>query len=276
MKNARKKPSSIMIFTARNRRWYLTGLLWAAPFLIGAVIFLLAPFLRLTWGTLFRGGGRRFAGFDNYREVFASEAFRMAALHTVLLLAVSLICIISIGVLLALFLKSIKDHAPLVMAAGLVPFLMPALAAVMAARFICPDSLWSLCLMHLWKYAGFYGVLLAAAMNQIPDDYYEAAEMEGAGYWKQVRIVTLPCIREMMGFAVILGVVHTFLGYREALLLAGTHPPGQLYLIQHYISNNFEQMNQMHLSVAAVSVVFAMCLCVGVIWSGRRWLYGKA
>ena len=276
MKNARKRPSSITIFTARNRRRHLVGLLWAAPFLVGVGIFLLVPFLRMMWSTFFRGGGSRFAGFDNYREVFASEAFRMAAFHTVILLAVSLILISSVGVLLALFLKSIKEHAPLVMAAGLVPFLMPALAAVMAVRFICADSLWSLCLMHLWKYAGFYGVLLAAAMNQIPDDYYEAAQMEGAGCWKQVHIVTLPCIREMRGFAVIFGVVHTFLGYREALLLAGTHPHGGLYLIQHYISNNFEQMNQMHLSVAAVSVALVMCLCVGAVWVGRRWLYGKA
>lgn len=270
MMRALKMHSGTMISIVRNKR-YRTGFFWAAPFLAGLTVFLVQPFLELTVSTFFKSGRGSFAGLENYRKLLTSEAFRRAAGNTAALLAVSLLLICVTGVLLALFFQALREKALLLMAAGLIPFLVPALGAVLVVREVCPDSLWGLCVIHLWKYGGFYGVLLAFAIRQIPAEYYEAAQLEGAGYWRQVRLITLPCIREMLDFAVILGVVHTFMSYREALLLWGSYPPENLYLLQHYLSNNFEQMNQLHLSTAAVVITAATLLAVLAVEKGRAW-----
>lgn len=259
MKYVVKKHSSITIYTARNSKRYRTGFFFALPFLTGMCVFLIMPFFLLGCRSFFPDGGI-LEGLENYRNVYASEAFQKAVFHTVILLTMSLCLALSVGVALALFYQALGEKAGILMAAGLLPFLVPAMGAVMTVRIICPDSLFSLSLIHILKYGGFYGLLFVTGIYKIPLSYYEAAKVEGAGYWQQVRLVIIPALKEMLKFVVILGIVHTFFGYREALLMGGTHPPGKLYLMQHYLNNNFEQMNETHLSVAAVTVVAGIFL----------------
>ena len=259
MKYVVKKHSSITIYTARNSKRYRTGFFFALPFLTGMCVFLIMPFFLLGCRSFFPDGGI-LEGLENYRNVYASEAFQKAVFHTVILLTMSLCLALSVGVALALFYQALGEKAGILMAAGLLPFLVPAMGAVMTVRIICPDSLFSLSLIHILKYGGFYGLLFVTGIYKIPLSYYEAAKVEGAGYWQQVRLVIIPALKEMLKFVVILGSVHTFFGYREALLMGGTHPPGKLYLMQHYLNNNFEQMNETHLSVAAVTVVAGIFL----------------
>lgn len=282
MKHVAKKHSSITIYTARNRKKYRTGFFFALPFLTGMCVFLILPFFLLGWRSFFPNGGGILEGLENYRNVYASEAFQKAVFHTVSLLAMSLCLALPTGLALSLFYQALGEKAGILMAVGLLPFLVPAMGAVMTVRIICQDSLLSLSLIHILKYGGFYGLLFVTGINKIPLSYYEAAKVEGAGYWQQVRLVTIPALGEMMKFAGILGIVHTFLGYREALLMGGTHPPGQLYLLQHYLNNNFEQMNETHLSVAAVTMVmgillldrFARILCRGIsLWRKKKNMY---
>ncbi|MDO4471076.1 MAG: sugar ABC transporter permease [Bacillota bacterium] len=259
MKYVVKKHSSITIYTARNSKRYRTGFFFALPFLTGMCVFLILPFFLLGCRSFFPDGGI-LEGLENYRNVYASEAFQKAVFHTVILLTMSLCLALSVGVALALFYQALGEKAGILMAAGLLPFLVPAMGAVMTVRIICPDSLFSLSLIHILKYGGFYGLLFVTGIYKIPLSYYEAAKVEGAGYWQQVRLVTIPALKEMLKFVVILGIVHTFFGYREALFMGGTHPPGKLYLMQHYLNNNFEQMNETHLSVASVTVVAGIFL----------------
>lgn len=282
MKYVGKKHSSITIYTARNRKKYRTGFFFALPFLTGMCVFLILPFFLLGWRSFFPNGGGILEGLENYRNVYASKAFQKAVFHTVILLTMSLCLALLVGVALSLFYQALREKAGILMAAGLLPFLVPAMGAVMTVRIICHDSLLSLSLIHILKYGGFYGLLFVTGIYKIPFSYYEAAKVEGAGYCQQVRLVTIPALGELMKFAGILGIVHTFLGYREALLMGGTHPPGKLYLMQHYLNNNFEQMNEMHLSVAAVTMVmgilvldkFARVLCRGInVWRKKKNMY---
>ena len=62
---------------------------------------------------------------------------------------------------------------------------------------------WALVPMLIWTATGFYMVLFLAAMENIPETYYEAAELEGASSWQQFRNITLPLIREVLVVGVI-------------------------------------------------------------------------
>lgn len=227
----------------------LMGYLWAAPFLIGIVVFLVLPFGEMVFQTV------GMSGIKKYLQVYQSKAFANAVKNSLILLVVSLILIHSISFLLALFLEALAERGKLLLGIGILPYLVPAIGGVMFAQALVPDSLWSLVIIYLWKYTGFFALLLYSAIQKIPKMYYEAAALEGAGYWQRVRIVTWSCIQEMRGFSMILAVVYQFLIYREALLLGGTHPSSDLYLLQHYFGNNFENMNYLHLTAASVFVV---------------------
>lgn len=272
MRNVPATHKSIMTSTVRNKsrnRQIAVGLLWSAPYLLGMFVFLLLPF-----GVLLK---QSFAvrGISNYLQVYRSPAFGNAMKNSLILLLASLVLMQLLSFLLALFLSSLKEQGKLLLGAGILPYLIPALGGVMLVRAVLPDSVWSLLVIYLWKYVGFFALLMFGTMKKVPVDHYEAARLEGAGYWQQVKHVTMPCIRKMQGFSLILSVVYSFLVYREALLLGGTHPGGSLYLLQHYISNNFENLNYMHLSVAAVTIVGMTAAAVGMAALEKRWRYGR-
>jgi len=67
--------------------------------------------------------------------------------------------------------------------------------------------LYSIVPMMVWAATGFYMVLFLAAMEGIPDTYYEAATLEGATGWQQFRFITLPLIREVLAVGVVFLII---------------------------------------------------------------------
>lgn len=55
-----------------------------------------------------------------------------------------------------------------------------------------------------------------------------------------------------------MGIVNAFKSYREAFLLGGKHPHDSIYMIQHFLNNNFENLNYQKLSVAAIMLLFVL------------------
>ena len=72
-----------------------------------------------------------------------------------------------------------------------------------------------------WRYLGFNVVLYLAALQTIPKDLYEAAEMDGAGVWQQFRWITLPSLKPMMYFGVTLSVIGGLQIFEEPFILTG-------------------------------------------------------
>jgi len=72
-----------------------------------------------------------------------------------------------------------------------------------------------------WRYLGFNVVLYLAALQTIPRDLYEAAQMDGAGQWQQFRFITLPSLKPMMFFGVTLSVIGGLQLFEEPFILTG-------------------------------------------------------
>ena len=72
-----------------------------------------------------------------------------------------------------------------------------------------------------WRYLGFNVVLYLAALQTIPKDLYEAAQMDGAGQWQQFRFITLPSLKPMMFFGVTLSVIGGLQLFEEPFILTG-------------------------------------------------------
>lgn len=123
---------------------------------------------------------------------------------------------------------------------------------------------------YLWKNIGYDMILWLAGLGGISGELYEAAKMDGAGFWARLRYVTIPCLRGTCGLVGILSVVNSFRVYREAYLLAGSYPDSCIYLIPHLFAHWFLNLDVQKMTAAAVMLTAAAVIPAAGVWIGRR------
>lgn len=96
----------------------------------------------------------------------------------------------------------------------------------------------------------------------IPQVYYENAYMEGAGERNILCSILLPMMKPVIKMNVLLAVMNAFKCYREAFLLGGRHPDDSIYLLQHFMNNNFENLNYQKIASASVVLMGSVLLFV--------------
>ena len=263
-----------------RRRQAVTGWLLAAPAVVGLLAFLVLPFCYTVFRSFTSGlGWGQFVGLENYAQLFGNRLFLLALKNTFLFLACGLALILPLSLFLALLLqKAGKWGKPLALAL-LFPMVLPVSAIVIVVNLVfaengllsqltgptpwmdSPFALVILLGLYLWKNVGIGVVILLAGLTTIPGELYESANMDGAGKWTRLTKVTLPMLRPELLVVTILSSLNAFKNFREAFVLGGDHPHESIYMLQHFMNNNFENMNFPRLSVAAV-VFFALLFCL--------------
>lgn len=263
-----------------KRREAAIGLLLAAPAVMGLLAFLALPFgytflrsftVGLGWG--------RFVGLENYAQLFGNRLFLLALKNTFLFLLCGLTLILPISLLLSLLLQKTGKWGKGLAMALLFPMVLPVSAIVIVVNLVfaengllsqltgptpwmdSPFAFVILLGLYLWKNVGIGVVILLAGLTTIPGELYESASMDGAGKWARLTKVTLPMLRPELLVVTILSTLNAFKNFREAFVLGGDHPHESIYMLQHFMNNNFENMNFPRLSVAAV-VFFALLFCL--------------
>lgn len=110
----------------------------------------------------------------------------------------------------------------------------------------------------LWKTLGYTVLICAAFLESIPGEILDAAKLDGAGFWQCLFRVRLPLIRQGMVLSTVLVIFNGYRCFREAYLIGGEHPHEQLYSLQHFLQNNFSNMNYARLEAASIVVVLAV------------------
>lgn len=176
-----------------------------------------------------------------------------------------------------------------------LPMTIPAAGMVLVWKiFLCPDgvlnqfltavtgqvwevdwafSRWAfpvLIITYLWKNIGYDMILWLAGLGGISGELYEAAKMDGAGFWARLRYVTIPCLRGTCGLVGILSVVNSFRVYREAYLLAGSYPDSSIYLIPHLFAHWFLNLDVQKMTAVAVMLTAAAVIPAVGIWIAKR------
>lgn len=263
-----------------RRREAAAGLLLASPAVVGLLAFLVLPFGYTFLRSFTTGlGWGRFVGLENYAQLFGNRLFLLALKNTFLFLACGLALILPLSLFLALLLqKAGKWGKPLALAL-LFPMVLPVSAIVIVVNLVfaengllsqmtgpppwmdSPFAFVILLGLYLWKNVGIGVVILLAGLTTIPGELYESANMDGAGKWTRLTKVTLPMLRPELLVVTILSSLNAFKNFREAFVLGGDHPHESIYMLQHFMNNNFENMNFPRLSVAAV-VFFVLLFCL--------------
>jgi multiple sugar transport system permease protein len=130
-------------------------------------------------------------------------------------------------------------------------------------------------IMVLWLGVGGYNcVLYLAGLQGIPQEFYEAAELDGAGAWAQLRHITWPMLSPTTFFVVTMSVIAGFQGsflFTAAFLMTGGGPAGATTTLMLYIYNYAIAWHHLGYAAAIATVLFAMVFSATLI----NWRYGQ-
>ena len=246
-----------MITKSRKNRLQITGLI--LPGLLVFTVFTVYPIIRLFWMSLcdmqFSSMLQQpFAGLKNYREVFSDSVFWTVFANSIVYTLVTVPGQMIIGLLVALLLNGIKrfsvtfrviNYLPVVTSwviaslvfryifntEGMLNYFLWKIAGITTSNVRWLDTRWGgltvAMLLGIWKGIGWNMVIFLAALQQVPQDLYEAAEIDGCGSWKKFISVTLPCIRGTILFALIELTIGGFNVYTSIKMITGGKPAHQ-------------------------------------------------
>ena len=268
----------------------LAWILFALPSLSGFALFFVIPFFMSLYYCFTEGiSGTRFVGFRNFESLLKSESFLLAAKNTLIFnaVAVPLIMVLSLG--FAMLLNTGIKGLPFYRSCFILPLVVPVASVILVWQILFNEhgalsqlfqffglpavdwinSQWSvavLVLLYTWKNCGYNMVLFLAGLNSIPREYYEAARIDGAGFWTCFTRITLPFLAPTGFFVLVLSFVNSLKVFRESYQLAGNYPDMHIYMLQNFMNNNFTNLNYQRLSSAAFLMFAIISLMVLVLF----------
>lgn len=256
--------------------------LFLLPSLGGVLVFYLLPFvLSLYYGMIDNMGSRQFVGLQNVVETLTNPMFLQAAGNTAVYLGLSipLILLLSLGLTLLLHRSNsallFALLVPLVLPSGVTAFFWNAIfsAGGLVNKILylleLPLINWKTSavaiiipvILFLWKNTGLITAIMLIGYSRIPREYYEIAAGEGATPRVCFYKVTLPYLAPTLFLSGLIAVIQSFKVFRELYILFGAYPNPHLYLLQHYMNNQFSSLNLQKLS-AASHILFVLMAAV--------------
>ena len=282
MKNLAEKRGLTL---AAKRR--LTGVAFSLPAILGMAVFFLIPFAITIYYSFTNSiASGTFVGLDNYASVLGSSTFRLAALNTLKFNAIAVPLIMVISLFIALVLHKKLKGFSFFRAAFIFPLVLPTASVILFFQIIfsdsgavnavlrllgipvsnwlnSPNAFIVLVVLYIWKNCGYNIILFLAALNSVPRDIYESVELDGGRGSTVLFRITLPLITPSIFFIFVISIINSFKSFREAYILCGSMPHRSIYMLQHFMNNNFANMNYQRLSVGAILVflvIFAIVL----------------
>lgn len=284
-----------MKYRARKR---LTGILFLSPSIIGVLLFFILPFCVVIYYSMVDSPlNKNFVFLDNYRALFRNGAFLLAAKNTAVFSVIAVPSAVILSLLLAVLLENNIPGKSLFRSFFLSPMMVPIASVVLIWQVIfhyngaLNEVLGRLGItgvdwfksrynqlvvaaMFLWKNLGYNMILFMAALNNIPKDILEAANIDGASAIYRFFKIKLRFLSPAILFVTILSLINSFKVFREVYLLAGAYPLEGMYMLQHFMNNTFGSLDYQKLSSAAVIMCLVMIAVIAVLFIAEN-RFGK-
>lgn len=270
------------------------AVLFLAPSLIGFSLFFLLPFLMGIYYSLVDSAvSGKFTGLTNYIGLVESPVFIRASCNTAVFTVVSVPLNIILSLGLALMLNRRVAAHDFLKTCFITPLVIPVSSIVLVWQIIFDinGSLngfltgfgalpvdwmktgWArlvIVIVYLWKNTGYNMVLFIAGLQNIPNEYYEAANIDGAGGITKFFRITLAYLTPVSFFVFVMSIVNSFKVFRETYLIAGAYPHDSIYMLQHYMNNTFASLDYQKLTSAAFLMALAIYMMVTVFFRVER------
>jgi multiple sugar transport system permease protein len=245
----------------------------------------------------FLSGQDDWIGLRNYERVFSDPEFRHAVGVSVLFTAASIAFQFSLGLALALFFLRSFPGSTVLRALLVLGWLLPAVVSGNLFRWLLdgdsgvvvwlfstlglgdhawltdPDeALWAAVAANVWVGIPFNMLLLLPGLQAIPDELYDAAEVDGANAWQRFRYITVPLLRPVALIVIVLGVIYTFKVFDLVFVLTGGGPVDATRVLPIYIYDLSLEFFRFGEAAAASTLLLLAMLAVGTayLWLARR------
>jgi multiple sugar transport system permease protein len=272
------------------------GWLFAAPFLALYVLFLIGPVIiglvvSFFNTTTVRSGLGDWVGVSNYTAVLKDTAFWSSIWHSVLFTLLTTPLLIALPLLFAILASRLTHNRWFFRLAFFAPYVVPSSAVCLIFAFMytpetglitnafswvglpapnflgsAPGAWFAVVLLTLWWTFGFNFILYTAAIQDISEEVYEAASIDGAGPWQQIRSITVPLLGPTTSLILILQVLASLKVFDQIYILLAGGPDQKTRPAIEYIYDTGFTSYRGGYAAAATMVYFLMLVAISAGW----------
>ena len=272
-----------------QKRWL--GIIFSLPALVLLFIFLILPvILAFSYSfmdyNMLNPDGKEFTGLDNYMRLFQDAIFLTSLKNTLYFTAL----VVPIQSAVALGLAILVNKKVKVAGLGRLFFFSPVVTSMVVVAILwtflynvdsglinhllnffgienqpfllsAEQAMNSIIFMSVWQAAGFQMMIFLAGLKEVPEELYEAAEMDGANVWQKFRNVTLPSIKHVTGFVLIITTIQAFRLFIQPYVMTNGGPSDSTKTLVFMLYENGFQFRDVGYS-SAIAVVFFLIVLV--------------
>lgn len=292
--------------TKRARAEFLWGWGFILPTMTGLIVLNIIPIFQTIYQSFFKTGafgrGNIFIGLENYKRLFADTSVWQALINTLKYAIVEVPVSIFIALVIAVLLnQNIKGRSiyraiyflPMVVAPaaiamvwkwlfnsefGLLNHILNSVGGKRVYWLSNPDiAIYSIAIVGIWTVIGYNMVLFLAGLQEIPRDYYEAAQIDGANGVQQFFKITVPLISPTMFFVVVTRVIASLQVFDSIFMMINRSNPALpktqslVYLFYRYA---FVENNKGYGSaIVVLLLVIIMIITVIQMFAQKKWVH---
>jgi multiple sugar transport system permease protein len=273
-----------------------TALWFLAPFVVMYLLFIIGPaiyglVMSFTNASLVKSGLNGWAGLANYKEALQSSDFWSSLWHTIWFTILTTPPLIAIALGLALLADRAGRGRWFYRLAFFAPYVLPSAVVALIWMWLYTPSLglldttltkigitppnwlgsesfamWSLAITTVWWTLGFNFVLYLAGLQEIPRELYEAAAIDGAGPWQQIRTITIPMLGRTTTLVAVLQVIASLKVFDQMYLMTSGGPNFATRSILEYIYDEGFTNFRVGYASALSTLFFIVVLAVSAGW----------
>lgn len=273
-----------------------SGWLFITPFLVLYVLFLIGPVLigvviSLFNTTTVKSGLGGWVGLSNYADVLQSTDFWRAMWHSVLFTLLTTPLLILLPLAFAILASRLTRARWFYRLAFFAPYVVPSSAVCLIFAFMYtpetglitnafgwvgltpPNFLGStsgawfaVVLLTLWWTFGFNFILYTAAIQDISEEVYEAAAIDGASPWQQIRMITVPLLGPTTSLVLILQILASLKVFDQIYILLSGGPDKSTRPVIEYIYDTGFTSYRGGYAAAATMVYFVVLVLISAAW----------
>jgi multiple sugar transport system permease protein len=285
--------------SAEKREQHILGYLFLLPDLIGLGVFWIAPMIFLFYLSLHEWtalSAPTRIGLENYRELMGDGLWWKSVQVTIVYLAAFVPLVVIVPLVLAVLLNTEIRARNWFRTGFFVPYAIPMVIAAVAWAFMLdpgfgvvnyiiravlqlplirefgwklPAQMWLasksqalpvVIFVGIWKFVGFYMIIFLAGLQDIPAEYYEAAMIDGANAWQLFRDVTVPLLRPVITFVLLIAAFRAFQVFDQVYVMTSGGPFYATYTMMYFIYLKGFRFFRFGYAAAASVVMFGMIL----------------
>jgi len=269
---------------------------FSGPALLVYVVFVLLPIGFALYYSVFKWNGleplTNFVGLKNYQRAFTDPVFLRAMQHNLFFVVASILVQLPIALGLALLLNRPIRGRAVFRTLVFVPYVVSeVITGVLWLLILQPDSLvdrltesvglgswvqlwladqevvlWTLLVILTWKYIGFAILLLLAGLQNVPDELYEAAAIDGASWWQTQRRITIPLLGPTIRIWIFLSMIGALQLFDVVWIVTGGGPANASATMATYMINVGFYRSQFGYGSAVAVVLFAISFVAAFIY----------